>query len=135
MDIRQKELVTLGEEMKFVESFLYLHTIRFGNKLIFNNRLSKLEGHVPPLAIQMLVENAIKHNVISEDDPLTITVRQENDLIVIENNLQRRTVPSADRGIGLENISKRYEMLTDKKIVIEETPQLFIVKIPLLNAS
>jgi LytS/YehU family sensor histidine kinase len=136
LDIRHKELVSVEEEMKFVESYLYLNKIRFGDKLRFVNKLNDTTGNVPPLAIQMLVENAIKHNVISEDDPLTISISRLNDTIAVENNLQRRytSEPHAS-GIGLDNISKRYEMLTNKSIVVEETPGAFKVMIPILQLA
>ena len=133
LDIRHKELVSLREEMGFVESFLFLNQIRFGSKLIFNNLVEDVEGMVPPLAIQMLVENAIKHNVISEDEPLTITISLEDEYIVVDNNLQRRLAPAQEAGIGLDNISKRYEMLSDRKMIVEETNRSFKVKIPLIK--
>ena len=82
----------------------------------------------------MLIE--IKHNVVSADDPLTIKVYQEDDYLVVENNLQRKTIlaePSA--GVGLENIVKRYELLTDKKVMITDGPEKFVVKLPLLSNS
>ncbi|MEJ1240249.1 sensor histidine kinase [Chryseolinea sp. T2] len=134
LDIRSRELVSVGEEIKFVEAYVYLNRIRFGDKLRFINNVSNTDGRVPPLVIQMLVENAIKHNVISEDDPLTITVSQVNDVIVVENNLQRRgIVEQHTKGIGLDNISKRYEMLSNRTILIEETPTSFKVTIPILQ--
>lgn len=134
LDIRQKELVTLAEEMKFVEAYVYLNQIRFGNKLVFNNELHSFDAFVPPLAIQMLVENAIKHNVIAEDEPLSITIQQEDEAIVVTNNLQRRTEPQrTEAGIGLDNIARRYEMLSNRKVVIEETADIFRVKIPLIR--
>ncbi|MGC3946504.1 MAG: histidine kinase [Chryseolinea sp.] len=134
LDIRHKELVSVAEEMKFVESYLYLNKIRFGDKLRFINQLANSEGRVPPLAVQMLVENAIKHNIISEDDPLTISISRLNDFIVVQNNLQRRNpTEQYSTGIGLDNISRRYEILSDKTIVVEETDRSFKVMIPILQ--
>lgn len=136
LDIRHKELVPVADEMKFVESYLFLNKIRFGDKLIFVNRLVDPEGAVPPLAIQMLVENAIKHNIIAEDEPLTITISQINGSIVAENNLQlRRNAGQYTPGIGLDNISKRYEMLANKTIQVEQTPASFKVSIPILQLA
>lgn len=136
LEVRSKELVPLAAELKFVESYLYLQQIRFGDKLKIENKLQDVEGLMPPLALQILVENAIKHNVISEDDPLTISMFAQDNQVVIENNLQKKTLlTEPSTGIGLDNISRRYEFLTGQNIVIEETASAFIVKIPLLPNS
>lgn len=136
LEVRNKELVPLEDELKFVESYLFLQQIRFGDKLKVENNLTGVEGLIPPLALQILVENAIKHNVISEDDPLTIKMFRQDNHIVVENNLQKKTVVT-DRstGIGLDNITKRYEFLSNQKVFMEETAEKFIVKLPLLSNS
>lgn len=136
LEVRNKELVPLEEELKFVESYLYLQQIRFGDKLRVENRLEGVVGSIPPLALQILVENAIKHNVISEDDPLTIKMYSENNEVIVENNLQRKVLlTEGSTGIGLDNITKRYEFLSDKKITLLDTSSAFIVKLPLLFNS
>lgn len=136
LEVRNKELVPLEEELKFVESYLYLQQIRFGDKLRVENRLEGVAGSIPPLALQILVENAIKHNVISEDDPLTIKMYSENNEVIVENNLQRKVLlTEGSTGIGLDNITKRYEFLSDKKITLLDTSSAFIVKLPLLFNS
>lgn len=133
LDTRHSELVSLNEERKFVNAYLYLNRIRFGDKLIVDDQLDGAGGWVPPLAIQMVVENAIKHNVISEEDPLTIKLLIRDGYVVVENNLQRRHQVEATTGIGLENISKRYEMISHKTIRVEETPHTFRVCLPLIE--
>ncbi len=134
LEVRNKELVPLGAELKFVESYLFLQQIRFGDKLKVDNRLEGVEGLIPPLALQILVENAIKHNVISEDDPLTISMFVADKYIVVRNNLQKKLrLTEGSTGIGLDNISKRYEFLSDQKIIIEETNTSFVVRLPLLE--
>lgn len=136
LEVRNKELVPVEEELKFVESYLFLQQIRFGDKLKVENQLTGVEGLVPPLALQILTENAIKHNVISEDDPLTIKMFKQGAHIVVENNLQKKALlTEGSTGIGLENITKRYEFLSNQKIVIEETLASFVVKLPLLSTS
>jgi sensor histidine kinase YesM len=133
LEVRNKELVPLEEELKFVESYLFLQQIRFGDKLKVDNKLEGVQGSIPPLALQILVENAIKHNVVSEDDPLTISMFIQDNHVVVENNLQKKTrLTESSTGIGLDNITKRYEFLSNQKIIIEETPASFIVKLPLL---
>lgn len=136
LEVRNKELVSLEDELKFVESYLYLQQIRFGDKLKVVNNLQGVEGLIPPLALQIPVENAIKHNVISEDDPLTIKMFVNDNHVIVENNLQKKTLlTETSTGIGLDNISKRYEFLTGQKILVEETTTAFIVKLPLLSNS
>jgi LytS/YehU family sensor histidine kinase len=136
LDTREKEVVSLSEETDFLKSYLYLQQIRFGDKLKIQIDLDGEEGFIAPLALQMLIENAIKHNVVSEDDPLIINVYLENGFIGVKNNLQKKTIsaePSA--GVGLENICKRYEFLSDKKVEILKDSESFIVKLPVLSES
>ena len=146
LDTRDKEVVPIDEELKFLNSYSYLQQIRFGNKLNINVELNNPKARVAPLALQMLIENAIKHNITSEEDPLYIKVYFENEHIVVENNLQKKqtmsdyaTTPSGKRddsaGVGLENIVRRYEFLSDKKVEIIENSNSFIVKLPALIAS
>ena len=107
--------------------------IRFGEKLNLKVSLENTKGQVAPLALQMLIENAIKHNVIAEDQPLYIDVKVESGFIVIENNLQKKNIPGeGSSGIGLENIQKRYEFLSNQKVVVENTEAMFRVKLPLI---
>ncbi|HEX6223204.1 MAG TPA: histidine kinase [Chryseolinea sp.] len=132
LDTRDKEIVPLEEEEKFLSSYLFLQQIRFGKKLKLTVSLDKKESMVPPLVLQMLVENAIKHNIISEQSPLTIDIYTDADFIVVENNLQlKKEMIEASPGVGLENIRKRYEFLTDKKIEVIEN-QKFVVRLPLI---
>jgi len=136
LDVRTKELVPLAEELKFVEAYLFLQQIRFGDKLIVQNKLNGKDGLVPPLALQLLVENAIKHNVISEADPLTIKLYSQDTYLVVENNLQKKNILQIEiSGIGLENIRKRYQFLTHQEIKIEEEKHRFVVKLPCIENS
>jgi sensor histidine kinase YesM len=136
LDTRDQEIVSLAQEIRFLESYIYLQQIRFENRLNIELKIHDQNLFVTPLALQMLIENAIKHNVISADDPLRISVYQENGFVVVENNLQRKGIlaePSA--GVGIENIVKRYELLTQKKVEISDGPEKFVVKLPLLQNS
>jgi sensor histidine kinase YesM len=135
LDTRDKEVVPLSVEMKFLESYIYLQMIRFENKLKIVIEPIDNSVSVAPLALQMLIENAIKHNVVSEDEPLTVHLFEENGFIVVRNNLQPKSSmgePSA--GVGLENIIKRYEFLSKKKVEVLKTTDSFIVKLPVLSA-
>jgi sensor histidine kinase YesM len=136
LDTRDKEIVPLSEELKFIESYLFLQQIRFGDKLKVKIILGELQTKVAPLAIQMLIENAIKHNEISEENPLTIRIYEEAGFIVVENNLQRKKVLDEESGgLGLENICKRYEFLSDKKVEVSELNSKFRVAIPILASD
>ncbi len=132
LDTRDTEIVPLEEEKKFLNSYLFLQQIRFGDKLKLTVSLDEKKCMVAPLVLQMLVENAIKHNIISEQFPLSIQVYTDGDYIVVENNLQKKEEMVEDSpGIGLENIRKRYEFLTDKKVDVIEREK-FIVRLPMI---
>lgn len=133
LETRSKELVTLEEELKFVNSYLFLQQIRFGDKLVIQNNVEKQKGWVPPLVIQMLVENAIKHNTISQEHPLTIRIYSTDEHIIVKNNLQKKLIIEHSTGIGLENIRKRYEFLTTEKVVVSDAGNQFEVKLPTLS--
>jgi sensor histidine kinase YesM len=133
LESRDKEVVSLHEEVKFLESYFFLQRIRFGNKLKIDNQLSDQHTFIAPLALQMLIENAIKHNVVSEDDPLTIKLYMHDGYIVIENNLQPKKILETSNGVGLENISKRYQFLSDHEVKITKENNTFQVKLPVLS--
>ncbi len=132
LETRDREVVPLEEEKRFLYSYIFLQQIRFGDKLKFDISLDGGQSMVPPIVLQMLVENAIKHNIISEENPLTIRIFMSGDHIVVENNLQKKTVLVEDSpGIGLDNICKRYEFLTDKKVEVIRGEK-FIIRLPLI---
>lgn len=135
LDTRDKELVSLDEELKFLNSYLFLQQIRFGNKLNVENSLSG-DIKVAPLVLQMLIENAIKHNVVSDEQPLTIRLFRENGWVVIENNRRhRRTLPEESTGVGLANIRSRYSYFSDKPVTVISDDAKFVVKLPVIEAS
>ncbi|GHN03270.1 hypothetical protein WSM22_47590 [Cytophagales bacterium WSM2-2] len=134
LDTREKDLVSLQEELRFAHSYLFLQQIRFGNNLKVTVQSENMEGKIAPLALQLLLENAIKHNIISSDDPLTIDVYAKDGYICVENNLQRKTMISeSSSGLGLDNIRSRYKFLTDKEVYISDSNGKFAVKLPIIN--
>ncbi len=137
LDTRSKEVVSLETEMKFVDSYLFLQRIRFDDKLKIEIATEGFEDYmIPPLALQMLLENAIKHNVIAKDEPLTISISVKDETLVVENNLQIKNIPIEEvSGMGLANITARYEFLSDQPVKIEKTEKVFRVEIPLLKIS
>lgn len=135
LDTRDREVVSLTEEISFVRSYLFLQQIRFGDKLKLHIDVDDCSAvFVPPLSIQMLIENAIKHNVVSKDDPLTVRVFKTEGFAVVENNLQLKSKRDEhSSGVGLENIRRRYEILSKEKVLVEKDHNRFRVSIPLLQ--
>lgn len=135
LETREKEVVPMDEELRFVRSYIFLQQIRHEDSLVFklDEEINKKAG-VIPLGIQMLVENAIKHNVISADAPLTIRIFQQEDLLVVENTLKKKNILAEESsGVGLENIRSRYSLLSEVAVEVIEENDLFIVKLPLLK--
>jgi two-component system LytT family sensor kinase len=133
---KDKPTVTLEEELAFLNAYIYLNKTRFRDNLVVENKISAEYNKymVAPLTLQMLVENAIKHNIISKEKPLIIRLTpEENDYIMIENNIQEKTVFEKSTKVGLQNIINRYNFLTPKKIKIFNNQELFTVQIPLLQ--
>lgn len=136
LDTREKEVVPLDGELKFLQAYIYLQQIRFGEKLKIELSLPDVNCMVAPLALQMLVENAIKHNEISEEHPLTIDIFQRDKYIMVENTLQRKSVlPQDSPGLGLENIRNRYEFLSSNEVVISEHHGKFSVALPIIELT
>lgn len=134
LDTRDREVVSLNEELGFLSSYLFLQQIRFGDKLKVDQQLTYVNSMVAPLALQMLLENAIKHNVVSEEDPLTIRFYAENDFIIVENNILKKSVRLEDSpGVGLDNIRKRYAFLSSIPVTVVETEKSFAVKLPVIQ--
>ena len=124
--------VTLQEELDFVESYIYLERIRFGESLYINIvcKEDTAARHIVPVSIQMLVENALKHNTNTIKSPLMVAINIENGFVTVSNNLQLRNSVSKNR-IGLSNLEKQYG-IHGKHITIEKTDTTFSVKLPLL---
>lgn len=136
LDTRDREVVAIDEEIKFLKSYSFLQQIRFGQKLNIDISLNGLKSMVAPLALQMLIENAVKHNEVSEENPLHVKVFTDGKFIVVENNLQKKSrLGESSSGLGLENIQKRYEFLSGDKVVIEQTDTKFSVKLPIITSG
>jgi two-component system, LytTR family, sensor kinase len=132
----ERELVPLSEEMEITRSYINLQMNRFTGSLIVKTEVpEELSNHVlPPLTLQMLVENCIKHNVISRERPLTINIKAEHDSIQVINNLQLKSGVTST-GQGLKNIKGRYSFFTKREVVINEGNGFFSVIIPLLRSE
>ncbi len=132
------DLTSLTDEIEFIESYIFLLRTRFENNIVFtiNVEPAAHTRFLPPASIQMLVENAIKHNNISEDNPLVIQILQmEEDYLIVSNTLNEKTSSDDRDGSGLENIRKRYSHFTDKEVCVIRSDTHFEVHIPLLNVE
>ncbi|MCF0071214.1 histidine kinase [Dyadobacter sp. CY261] len=132
---RNKNTVLLSEEIAFVDAYVYLNKIRFRDNLQVEKLLSNtaLSSHVTPLSLQMLIENAIKHNIASRENPLKIVIREDGEYLVVENNISEKTILEKSTRVGLQNIINRYNLLTNKEVEIIRSKEQFTVKIPLLG--
>jgi LytS/YehU family sensor histidine kinase len=134
LEQRDRELAPLDQEIEFVRSYIYLQKIRFGDKLEFRESgTAPFQSRVIPLSIQMLVENAIKHNVISNDEHLKIEIRLLETGICVINNIQPKNTMDRSTGMGIDNIVKRYEYFTDKPVSIKQESGTYCVTLPLIR--
>jgi two-component system, LytTR family, sensor kinase len=135
LDLKEKTIVTLEEELEYLDNYIYLLNTRFEENIIFDIELENAckTCYMVPLSLQMLVENAIKHNIISQKKPLHIKISNENDYtLVISNNLQLKTQKSEGTGTGLSNIENRYQLTFGLPIEVKSSDDSFVVKLPLI---
>ncbi len=130
-----KEVVRLKEEIDVIESYIFLHKIRFKDNLnvTIDVREENLDEFIAPLTLQILVENVIKHNVISKTRPLEIFIYVDNHNIVVKNKLQKKSSVEKSTKKGLNNIRQRYRLLSHKDILVVEEKENFTVSIPLIQ--
>ena len=137
IQLREKDIIPLQDELNILNDYSFLQEKRFSSGLEINIDIDSQvisSSYIPPLVLQMLVENAIKHNIISKGTPLCIDIKNagENYLAVI-NNINRKMKPETRSGLGLENIQKRYTLLQGQKVIMESDEHFFTVKIPLIK--
>jgi two-component system, LytTR family, sensor kinase len=135
LDNRNNELVALSHEIEFLKSYVYLLQIRFDTNIKFEINIQEqvYQKMIPPMCLQILVENCIKHNEISAQHPLHIAIVSKDDFIVVSNNLQARINPEPSAKMGLQNIIERYHYLSNQKVIVVQEHQQFIVTLPILN--
>lgn len=134
LQYQTRDLATVGQELKFVDSYLFVLKARLEEAINVSTSVhdSVLKSVIPPFSIQLLLENAIKHNVTSRKTPLYLTVHTDNDYLVIRNNVQPKVNVTDTVGIGLHNIAQRYKLLFGKEIIIQEHSGMFTVKLPII---
>ena len=130
---REKTTIKLKDELEFIEAYADIHKERLGEAFQLNIDVEEvaLKKEIPPLALQLLVENAVKHNVAVKDDPLVITIKNRPDELIVSNNINLKESAFSEQ-TGLQNLIKRYEMLTDAEVKIYSGKEKFEVEIPLL---
>ena len=136
LNSREKEVVLLRDEIKMAREFVYIQQSRFGEKLSVSFDVQENFFHyaVPPLALQMLIENALKHNVISRDNPLHVKVYVADDAwLVVENDIQPKIDKEPSTGVGLANIRDRYLFLSGKEVIVKQKDNKFVVMLPLFE--
>ena len=132
----EKQLVTLKEELEFTESYLFLIKMRFDTNLTVIIQTDKkfMLYKLPPLTIQTLVENVVKHNEVSKRKPLTLTIKTtESESLVVQNSIQAKITEEDGTGIGLTNLSKQFQLILGKDIIISKENNEFKVEIPLIK--
>jgi LytS/YehU family sensor histidine kinase len=136
IDSRDKELVTLDEEMNFLNSYIYLLKTRFGDKLNLKIKfLPQASELIVPMTLQLLVENAVKHNEVSERFPLLVEIRRNEGYVEVENSLRKKNVGEDSKNTGLKNISQQYSFFTEKEIEVIHDETSFLVRIPLIQSA
>ncbi len=133
--LRDEQQISLGEEMDFTAAYCELMQIRYGESLNFETEIDHRykEWRVVPLSVQTLVENAIKHNVVSKKQPLKITIRTWGQSVRVENPIQPKKESEQGEGIGLANLAERYRLLWGKSIAVEREGGVFRVTLPLIE--
>ena len=137
LEIRDEALITLDDEIEFLKSYIYLLKERFGNNLQVEIEIPEkfTSKMVVPLSLQILFENAIKHNIITRDAPLKVRVYiNTQNKLTVENNIQLRASDARSTKMGLENIKKRYRFIVDDPVEIINSLESFIVSLPLIHA-
>jgi len=134
LEQRNKDLVPVSEELTFAKTYMQLLGMRFEEAVQFHipNEISNIDLKIVPLSLQLLLENAVKHNVVSSSKPLTISIYQEENYLIIENNINPKEAIGKSTKVGLQNIADRYGLITQKGVKIENNNKTFKVSLPLL---
>jgi len=135
LEQKSKELVTVDEELQFAKTYMSLLKMRFEDSIVFSapKSASNPESKVVPLSLQLLLENAVKHNIVTSTKPLHIKIYEDQGSLVVENNLQPKQIVKKSSGVGLSNITQRYDLLTNKKVNIKKEANRFSVAVPMLT--
>lgn len=137
LDFKDQTVVTVAEELEFLEAYLFLQKIRFGENLQTSITIADkaLQEHIPPLSLQLLLENAIKHNSISKAAPLAISIESHPTHLVVQNRLQTRQEVKNSKGVGLFHLQKTYELISSQRLEICKSAEFFKVVLPFVTLA
>ncbi len=136
LDNKEDDLVSLKKELNFLDAYVFMMEVRHKNAVVIKTdiKVSPDEHLIPTLTLQMLIENALKHNLYSKEKPLQISITSiEKNALAIKNNLRKRELKQETTKLGLENIKKRYSYYTNKQVLVREEEDAFEVIVPLLD--
>lgn len=135
LEVRDEKLITIEKELEALDSYIYLLKTRFQGKILIVNTVpdNYLSEFVLPISLQILIENAVKHNIVSKSKPLRIEICVKDNYLVVKNNLQKKDQAFASTKVGLTNIRSRYKFMTSQEVKVEETKDEFIVRLPIIN--
>lgn len=135
LEQKNKDLVSVDEELNFARTYVRLLKMRFEDSLDFEipEKASNTEAKIVPLSLQLLLENAVKHNIVTAAKPLHLKVFEKNGMLVVKNNIQEKQVVKKSSGVGLQNIRQRYSILTDREMQITDEGGEFSVSLPMLS--
>ena len=132
---KHRDLISLSQELEFIENYFYLLQIRHDNKVQMKVEPATLDEKtmIPPCALQILVENALKHNEYTDEDPLEIKISVNGHFVKVSNNIKPKPYLANSNRIGLTNLNSRYRLICNKDIEIENSDDQFVVKLPLIR--
>jgi LytS/YehU family sensor histidine kinase len=135
LESENKVLVLLKYELEVLQSYYFMLQKRFGDHLKIEIDIDETlkSSMVPPLVLQHLVENAIKHNIISSQNPLLIRIQSNKDVIIVSNRIQPKAEKQKSLGMGLPNLIKRYKLIAEKNVVVRESNDEFIIQLPIIT--
>lgn len=136
LQYKEENVATLKQELDFIESYLYIIKTRLEDSIEININVEKeiLDSQIPPLTLQILIENAVKHNVAAMHRPLQISIYNNEQELIVKNNFQPKQSVANSTGTGLDNIAQRYQLIFGKEILIEKHTDTFFVKLPIVKA-
>ena len=135
LEQKNKELISVDEELKFAKTYVRLLKMRFEDSIIFEipEKATNPDARVVPLSLQLLLENAVKHNIVNSANPLKIRIFEKDGSLIVENILQPKEVLKKSTGVGLSNIKQRYSLLSNRQVKINKTASHFSVALPMLT--
>lgn len=134
LENEDRDLIPLKDELDFISQYITLQKVRDQDKFIIDMDVTETDKlKVLPVSLQILVENAIKHNTMSREQPLVVTIKQIDDYIMISNRIQRKSILAASTQKGLSNLKERVRLIMQRELIIIDNEDQFIVKLPLIR--